>query len=126
MNLKWTDEFPQCDKMLVDMGWFSFFERVSSYNVELMKYFAKNYTNSPVNFQTLKFEVNEGSIAEATCLPVEGEWWFKKNLSEVDLSMYLLPGYEDLDWSKGIHLNDVKQEWRDVLSIVHHYITWTI
>ena len=61
---------------MVDMGWFSFFERVKGYNVEVTKYFAKNYTNSSVNFQTMKFELNEGSIAEATRLPVEGERWF--------------------------------------------------
>ena len=76
------------------MGWFSLFEKVSGYNVELTKYFSKNYTNSSVNFQTLNFKVNKGSIVEAMRLPIEGERWFKKHLFEVDLSMYLFPGYE--------------------------------
>ena len=97
MNLKWTDEFPQCAKMLVDMGWFSFFERVRGYNVEVTKYFSTNYTNSYINIQTMNFKVNEGSIVEEIGLPVEGERWFKNHLFEVDLSLYLLPCYEYLD-----------------------------
>ena len=63
VNLKWAEEFPQCAKTLRDMAWLSFFERVSGYNVEVTKYFSKNYSNSSMNFQTLNFEVNEGSIA---------------------------------------------------------------
>ena len=96
VNLKWVEEFSQCAKMLIDAGWYSF-ERVGGYNVEVTKSFAKNYTGSSINFQTLSFELNEGLIAEATWLPVEGERWFKKHMFEVDLSLYLLPGYEDLD-----------------------------
>ena len=37
--------------------------------------------------------------------------------------MLLYLGYEKLNWSKGIHLNNVKQEWRDVLNVAQRYIT---
>ena len=63
INLKWAEEFPQCAKTFRSAGWLSFFERITSHNVEVTKYFSKNYSNSSMNFQTLNFEVNEGSIA---------------------------------------------------------------
>ena len=39
MNLKWDEEFPQRAKMMLDVRWFSLFQRVSGYNVEVTKYF---------------------------------------------------------------------------------------
>ena len=85
--------------------------------------FVKNYKDSYVGFQTLSFKINEATIAEATSITLEGERWFKKHLFEVDLNMFLLPGFKKLDWGKGIHLNNVKPEWRDVLNIIRRYIT---
>ena len=37
--------------------------------------------------------------------------------------MFLLPSFEKLDWGKGIHLNNVKSKWRDILNIIQIYIT---
>ena len=37
--------------------------------------------------------------------------------------MFLLPGFEKLDWDKGIHLNNIKPEWRNILNIIQRYIT---
>ena len=53
-----------------------------------------------VNLQTLTFKVDEATIAEATSVSSKGERWFKKHLFEVDLSRFLLPGFEKLDWGK--------------------------
>ena len=55
--------------------------------------FSKNYKNSSMKFQTPNFKVNEGSIVEEMGLPIEGEWWFKNHLFEVDLTLYLFPSY---------------------------------
>ena len=78
----------------------------------------KNYKDSSVSFQTLSFKVNEATIAKAMGITLEGERWFKKHLFEVDLSMFLFPHFKKIDWDKGIHLNNVKPEWRYVLNIV--------
>ena len=80
MDLKWAEEFSQCAKMMVDAGWFSLFERFSGYNVEVTKSFSNIYRKSSMNFQTLNFKVNEGSIAEATWFAIKGERWLKKHL----------------------------------------------
>ena len=111
VNVKWAEEFPQCEKMMKDAGWFSLFERINGHNLEVTNAFINNYSYSSVNFQTLNFKVSEVTIAEESSLSIRGERWFKNHLFEIDLSLYLLPGNEKLDWSKGIHLNNVKQEW---------------
>ena len=73
INMKWAEEFPKVAKLLMDAGWYSFFERVRGYNTEVTMCLAKSYTGSSVNCQNLIFELNEGSIAEATRLPDECE-----------------------------------------------------
>ena len=77
-----------------------------------------------INFHSLSFELTEGLVAKATGIPIEGVRWFKKHPFEVDLNQYLLPGHESLDWRKWIHLNKVREEWRDVLSIIQCYVTY--
>ena len=42
---------------------------------------------------------------------------------EVNLNHFLFLGFESLNWSKGIHLNRVKAEWRDILRVFQRYIT---
>lgn len=102
----------------MDRGWYSFFEIIRGYKFEVTSYFSKNYIGLSINSHTLIFELNEVLIIEAMGLPAEGERWFKKNLFEINLSVYLLSGYKTLDWSKGIHLNILKWECRDVLDII--------
>ena len=88
-----------------------------------MNAFVNNYKDSMVNLQTLMFKVDKATIAEATSIPSEGERWFNKHLFEVDLSRFLLLGFEKLDWGKGIHVNNVNHSWRYILNVVQCYIT---
>ena len=68
----------------------------------------KNYKDLFVSFQTLSFKVNEATIAKAMGITLEGERWFKKHLFEVDLSMFMLPSFKNIDSGKGIHLKNVQ------------------
>ena len=77
-----------------------------------------------VDFDSLSFEVSEASIAEASGLSTEGDQWFKKFPFEVDLNQFLLPRHENLDWSKAIHQSQLKEKWREILSIIQRYITF--
>ena len=106
-NVKWAEEFPRCAEMMRNAWWFSLCEKFRGHNLEVTNAFVNNYKDFVVNFQTLNFRVNEATVAEATSMSPERERWFKKHLFEVDLSMFLLPGFEKLDWGKGIHLNNV-------------------
>ena len=106
-NVKWVKEFPRCTEMMKNEGWFFMCEKLKGHNLHVTNAFVNNYKDIVVNFQTLTFKVDEATIAEVTCIPFEGERWFKKHLFEVDLRRFLIPGFEKLDWGKGIHLNNV-------------------
>ena len=82
----------------------------------------ENYKDVVVDLKTLVFTVDEATIAEAIGVPAEDENWFKYHLFHVNISQFLLPGFESLDWSKGIHLIKVKPKWRNMLKVAQHYI----
>ena len=66
--------------------------------------------------------MDEATIADSIGVHAEGDKWFKQHLFEVNLSQFLLPIFENIDWSKGIQLNKVKHEWRNMSKVVQHYI----
>ena len=109
-NVKWHEVFPRCVETMRNAGCFYFCEKLRGHNLEVTNAFMKNYQDYSISFQTLSFKVNEATIAEATSITLEGERWFKKHLFEVDLSMFLLPGYKNLDWGKGLHLCKSRME----------------
>ena len=85
--------------------------------------FAKWFTGTRVEFDSISFEISKQSIAEATGLSTEGEKWFKRLPFQVDLKLFLRLGYEKIDWSQGIPRYCLKEEWRQVLSIIQKYVT---
>ena len=102
----------------MDAGWFSFFNKIKGYNVEVTQQFSCKFIGSYVDFKSLSFEVSEASIAVAVGFSIEGNQWFKKFPFEVNLNMFLLLGHEGLDWGKGTHQKLLKEEWGEVFSIV--------
>ena len=85
--------------------------------------FARRFTCTKVEFDSISFYISEQSIAEATGLSTEGEKWFKRLPFQVDLKIFLRPGYENTDWSQGIPRNCLKEEWKQVLAIIQRYVT---
>ena len=98
--------------------WFTIFEKIIGYNVDISREFAKKFTSKGIDFSSISFEVSGASIVEATRLSIDGDKWFKKFPFEVDMNLFLLPGHETLDWTKGIQRNALRDEWRHVLSII--------
>ena len=123
VSTNWAEEFPDCAKLFRRVGWFLFFEKITCYNLEATRSFVQNCSNSCVEFQTLKIELTKELISKATGLAIEGECRFKKFPFEFDPSIFRFPGFESLDWNKGIHLSTVKPEWREVIGTVQCYIT---
>ena len=54
-------------------------------------------------FDTLKIELTRELITEATVVPDEGRYWFKKVPFTFDSQNYLLPNFF-ADWGKGVHI----------------------
>ena len=122
-DTSWATKFPKCAALFRGAGWFSFFEKIIGFNLEVSHHFSQNLINGTVTFNTLKFELMEDLIAEAIGIPIDGESWFKKIPFSFDPNDFLLLGNKALDWSKGVHLENFKPEWREAICIVQSYIT---
>jgi len=67
--------------------------------------------------------VTKHSIGLACHLPMHSERWWKKGELSADLyKQFLLPEHHDLDWSQGILSKWLKEEWRDILTLVQRYM----
>ena len=58
INTQCDEENPQCINMLMDAGWFSFFDKIRGYNVEVTQQFSCKFIGSYVDFKSLSFEVS--------------------------------------------------------------------
>ena len=52
-NLHWVHDFPRSAKMMHDVGWFPFCERLQGHNVQVTREFVKNYNDSVAWFEDL-------------------------------------------------------------------------
>ena len=75
-----------------------------------------------VVFDTLKFKLTVELVAEATGVRNEGEMWFKKIPFTFNAQRYLLPGITP-DWSKGVLIQNFKDEWVEPIKVLQSYIT---
>ena len=65
INTQCDEEHPQCINMPMDAVWFSFFDKIRGYNVEVTQQFSYKFIRSYVDFKILSFEVSYASIAVA-------------------------------------------------------------
>ena len=96
-DTSWATKFPEYAELFRAVGWFGFFERITSFNAEVSHYFAQNLINGAVTFNTLKFELTEGLVVEATGIPMDGESRFKKASFNFNPNDFLLPRNKTLD-----------------------------
>ena len=75
-----------------------------------------------VVFGTLKFRLTVDLVAEAIGIRNEGEMWFKKLPFTFNAQRYLLPGITP-DWSKGVSIQNFRDEWVDPIKVLKSYIT---
>ena len=75
-----------------------------------------------VVFDTLNFKLTVDLVAEATGIRNEGEMWFKKLPFTFNAQRYLIPGITP-DWSKGILIQNFRNEWVEPVRVLQSYIT---
>ena len=121
-DMKWIDQFPGCAELFQKAGWLDFFKKINSYNTEVSYKFSQCYNPNMVVFDILKFKLTEELVAEATGVRNEGEMWFKKFPFTFNAQRYLLPGITP-DWSKGILIQNFREEWVDPIKVLQSYIT---
>ena len=74
--MQWAEEHLKCAQLLKDAGWFIFFEKITRYNVEVSRKFAKRFTGTRVDFSSISFEVSKHPITEAIILSMDRDKWF--------------------------------------------------
>ena len=122
-DTSWENEFFDCGVFFKLLGWFTFFERITSFNPEVSYRFSLGFMKDMVTFDTLKFELTEELIAKATDILRDGEMWFKKIPFSFNPKDFCLPEIETLDWGKGVQLDKFKMEWKESIRISQSYVT---
>ena len=77
-DMSWVQAFPDCARLFLEARWLIFFEKIDGYHTEVSYKFAQGLDKDIVTFDTLKIELTRKPIANATRIPYEGEYWFKK------------------------------------------------
>ena len=122
-DMSWVQAFPDCARLFLEVGWLSIFEKIDGYHIEVSYKFAQCLDKDIVTFDTLKFYLTREFLAEATRIPDESKYWFKKVPFTFDAQKYLLPDVVG-DGGKGVHIQKFKLEWREPIQILQSYITY--
>ena len=77
-DMSWVQAFPDYARLFSKAGWLNYFEKIDGHHTEVSYKLGQGLDNDIVTFDTLKIEVTRELIAEATGIPDEGEYWFKK------------------------------------------------
>ena len=64
-DTSWANGILECTTLFTRASWFSFFERITGFNLEVSYHFAQNFINYTIKFDTLKFDLTYDLIAEA-------------------------------------------------------------
>ena len=65
-DMSWENDFPECATLFKREGWFNFFEKITSFYLQVSYRFAQNFIKDTITFDTLKFELTKELIDEAT------------------------------------------------------------
>ena len=121
-DMSWVQYFPDYARLFSEARWLKYFEKIHGHQTKVSDKFAQGLDKDIVTFDTLKIELTGELIAEATGIPDEGEYWFKKVPFTFDSQNYLLPNVV-ADWGKGVHIQKFKPEWREPIKIMQSYVT---
>ena len=101
-----------------------FLSKFSRENITVAQAFVKSFDGKTVTVGSRTFEMTKLVIARATQLSLDGEMWFKgKALFSKDLTSYVKSEFVDVNWGPNVPLFYFKDEWKEVITTVQHYIT---
>ena len=107
-DMTWVQAFPDYARLFLEARWWRFFERIEGYHIEVSYKFAQCLDKDVVTFDNLNFKLTRELLVEATGIPDEGEYWFKKVPFTFDAHKYLLLDVVEY-WGKGVHIKNLNQ-----------------
>jgi hypothetical protein len=118
------EAYPEIMQKIINAGWYHFCCNFQGYPEKVSMLFAKNFDCFKNQVGRVLIYVTEQSIGLACHLPMHGERWSKKGEIYEDMYKHIfLPKLHDPNWSQGISTKWLKEEWREVLTLFHKYIT---
>ncbi len=125
VGARFMEGYPQLKEMLQNAGWLNFIEIFDGYHKKITKSFARSFDGIEVEIGDIKFAVTESYIVEAIELPRIGERWFKNKEFHSESWKVILknPGMDVLVFRKGIPISTLKCKRRNILLLLHKFIT---
>jgi hypothetical protein len=96
--------------------------RLNEHNTRVALIFAQNFDGFQTQLRDTTIHIIEHFITGACTLSINGERWFKKGKFSVEIfNKFLVAEHQNPDWSKGISLLWIKEDWRGILTAIQRY-----
>jgi hypothetical protein len=119
-----TKKYQACRGKYEQVGWVPFFENFKGHHEGVSLAFAQTYDGESVQFGDMKLTIMKATIAEATCLAVAGEKYFKRVIIDKKLfQKFINLEHQDPDWTKGIPRSYIKEEYWMMLMSLYIFLT---
>jgi len=113
------EEYQLCKKKFEQAGWIPFLKKFKGYHDGFSSAFTQNYDGKNVQLGGPQLK-----ITEATRLPAMREKYFNGvSINKELYQKFLTTEHLNLDWTKGIPKNWVKEEYRPMLNILQRFLT---
>jgi len=116
--------FPQVAETFSKADWLNFCMSLKGYHPEIVTAFIQTFDGHEARVAELTVRISEDIIACAFDLPLDGERWFRKNkVDESALKQFLKEDTPEPNWSIGIPVKYLKDDWKMMMIAVREYIT---
>jgi hypothetical protein len=96
----------------------------NGHHTKIALIFAQNFDGFQTQIGDITIHITKHFIVGACALPISGERWFKKGKLPAEVcNQFLVAEHQSPDWSQGIPIHWMKEEWRGILSTIQRYIT---
>jgi hypothetical protein len=113
------EAIPEIKDIFIKAEWYDFMFTLEGHHIGLAMLFAQTFNGFQTQLGDTWIHITEHFIGEACALPLCGEKWFKKGKLPPNLcNKFLVPEHQDPDWSQGIHVLWIKEDWKGALAAV--------
>ena len=113
-----------CMEVFKRAEWLNYLKFLRGYHTEVALAFAKTFNGHEATIGVLKLYISEVLIASLAELPLGGKRFSKKDkIDEKAANKFLKTEFHDLNWSQGIDIRCLKDEFVPWLKVIKSYIT---
>jgi hypothetical protein len=123
-GLELFEAIPEIRDIFIRGEWFDFICAFNGHHTGISLIFTQNFDGFQTKIGDITIHITEHFIVGACALPISGERWFKKGKLPAEVcNKFLVEEHQNPDWSQGIPILWLKEEWRGIMSAIQRYIT---